>query len=76
MRQYIALIHKDQSDADAAGEALKTASAVLARSSEPDDLSAALIDALPAAQVVLTTAGVLPDGAAPDRVIHLERETV
>jgi DNA replication and repair protein RecF len=38
--------------------------------------SAALIDVLPAAQVVLTTAGVLPDGAAPDRVIHLERETV
>jgi DNA replication and repair protein RecF len=40
------------------------------------DRSAALIDALPAAQVVLTTAGVLPDGVAPDRVIHLERETV
>jgi DNA replication and repair protein RecF len=40
------------------------------------DRSAALIDALPVAQVVLTTAGVLPDGAAPDRVIHLERETV
>jgi DNA replication and repair protein RecF len=40
------------------------------------DRSAALIDALPAAQVVLTTAGVLPDGAAPDRVINLERETV
>jgi DNA replication and repair protein RecF len=40
------------------------------------DRSAALIEALPAAQVVLTTAGVLPDGAAPDRVIHLERETV
>jgi DNA replication and repair protein RecF len=37
---------------------------------------AALVDALPVAQVVLTTAGVLPDGAAPERVIHLEREAV
>jgi DNA replication and repair protein RecF len=40
------------------------------------DRSAALIGALPVAQVVLTTAGVLPEGAAPDRVIYLERETV
>ena len=42
----IALIHKEQGDADAAGEALKTAAAVLARSPEPDDLNAALIDAV------------------------------
>jgi DNA replication and repair protein RecF len=40
------------------------------------DRSAALIEALPAAQVIVTTAGVLPDGAAPDRVIHLTPETV
>ncbi len=41
----IALIHKEQGDAGAAGESLKSASAVLARG-EHDDLSAALIDAV------------------------------
>ena len=42
----VALIHKEQGDAPAAGDALKKASDVLAGFSEPDDLSAALIDAV------------------------------
>ncbi|MCI0700260.1 MAG: CHAT domain-containing protein [Planctomycetia bacterium] len=42
----IALIHKEQGDAVAAQESLKKASAVLALFTEPDDLSAALIDAV------------------------------
>lgn len=42
----VALIHKEQGDAVAAGESLKKAAAVLAGFAEPDDLSAALIDAV------------------------------
>jgi len=42
----VALIHKDQGDADAAGESLKKAAGVLAEFAEPDELSAALIDAV------------------------------
>ncbi|QJW97871.1 hypothetical protein [Frigoriglobus tundricola] len=42
----VALIHKEQGDATAAGDALQNASAVLAGFSEPDDLSGALIDAV------------------------------
>jgi CHAT domain-containing protein/tetratricopeptide (TPR) repeat protein len=42
----VALIHKEQGDAQPAGEALKKASDVLAGFAEPDDLSAALIDAV------------------------------
>ncbi|HEX4612394.1 MAG TPA: CHAT domain-containing protein, partial [Urbifossiella sp.] len=41
-----ALIHKEQGDADRAGDALKDAAAVLARFATPDDLSFALIDAV------------------------------
>lgn len=42
----VALIHKDQGDADTAGESLKKAAGVLAEFAEPDELSAALIDAV------------------------------
>jgi CHAT domain-containing protein/tetratricopeptide (TPR) repeat protein len=42
----VALIHKEQGDAPSAGDALKKASAALAGFAEPDDLSAALIDAV------------------------------
>lgn len=42
----VALIHKEQGDAPAAGDALERAAAVLAKFTEPDDLSAALIDAV------------------------------
>ncbi|MBN9122391.1 MAG: CHAT domain-containing protein [Planctomycetes bacterium] len=42
----VALIHKEQGDAAAAGDALKKAADVLAGLVEPDDLSAALIDAV------------------------------
>jgi tetratricopeptide (TPR) repeat protein len=42
----VALLHKEQGDAPAAGDALKRAADVLAGFGEPDDLSAALIDAV------------------------------
>jgi CHAT domain-containing protein len=42
----VALIHKEQGDATAAGDALAKAAAVLGRFAEPDDLSAALIAAV------------------------------
>lgn len=42
----IALIHKEQGDAGAAGESLTNASAVLSRFAERDDLSAAIIDSV------------------------------
>ena len=42
----VALIHKEQGDATAAGDALKKASDVLAKFPEPDDVNAALIDAV------------------------------
>lgn len=42
----VALIHKEQGDALAAGDALKKASDVLAKFPEPDDVSAALLDAV------------------------------
>lgn len=42
----VALIHKEQGDAPAAGEALTRASAALAKFAAKDDLSAALIDAV------------------------------
>ena len=42
----VALIHKEQGDATAAGDALKKASDVLAGFAEPDDISSALIDAV------------------------------
>jgi DNA replication and repair protein RecF len=37
---------------------------------------AALLDALPAGQVVLTTASPLPESARPDRVVTIERGTI
>jgi CHAT domain-containing protein/tetratricopeptide (TPR) repeat protein len=42
----VALIHKEQGDAVSAGEALMKAAGVLSGFTEPDDLSAALIDAV------------------------------
>lgn len=40
------------------------------------DRSAALLGSLPAGQTVLTTAGALPPGADPDRVLRVEHSTV
>jgi DNA replication and repair protein RecF len=40
------------------------------------DRSAALVAHLPATQTVLTTAGELPSGAAPDRILRIDRGTV
>jgi DNA replication and repair protein RecF len=40
------------------------------------DRSHALLEHLPPGQVVLTTAGALPTGARPDRVIHIHASTV
>ncbi len=42
----IALIHKEQGDPAAAGDALTEATGILARSADPDDLNSALIDAV------------------------------
>jgi tetratricopeptide (TPR) repeat protein len=42
----VSLIHKEQGDARAAGDALKKAADLLAAFAEPDDISAALIDAV------------------------------
>jgi CHAT domain-containing protein/tetratricopeptide (TPR) repeat protein len=55
----VALIHKEQGDATAANESLKKASAVLATFSDPDDGSAALIDAV-RADLYLTQGQVAP----------------
>ena len=64
----IALIHKEQGDTDAASESLKSAAAVLARYAEPDDLSAALIDAVRAD--LFLSQGLI--GPALKLVPHLE----
>jgi CHAT domain-containing protein/tetratricopeptide (TPR) repeat protein len=57
-----ALIHKEQGDADRAGDALKDAAGVLTRFAAPDDLSFALIDAVRADLAV--AAGKVADAAA------------
>jgi CHAT domain-containing protein/tetratricopeptide (TPR) repeat protein len=64
----VALIHKDQGDAPAAGDALKKAADVLAGFAEPDDLSAALIDAVRAD--LFLSQGLI--GPALKLVPHLE----
>ncbi len=64
----VALIHKEQGDAHPAGDALKKAAAVLAKFTEPDDLSAALIDAV-RADLFLSQGQIAP---ALDLVPNLE----
>jgi DNA replication and repair protein RecF len=38
--------------------------------------SAALLDHLPAGQILMTTAGVLPERARPDVVVHIDKGTI